>query len=147
MNLQCFTSSFLFSINSIVAYSINEEVYCILFFALFITSLIVHTKNTIFTNLIDKISILGVVLYGGYLFFNKLNYLLYSKTVYETPIFIFKIFLSSFIITTFISTIYLYCYGYYCKDYCFYHDKVIADIYHSLLHLISFLGHLGIMIL
>jgi hypothetical protein len=142
-----FFSSFLFLIVSIVAYYINDQKYSMLFLILFITSLIVHTKNTILTNLIDKIAIGSIVIYGGKLFFEKLYSLLYSNYYTEDYIFISKIYLSSFVVTTFLFTIYIYVYGYCINDFCFYHDRIIANKYHLLLHMIGCLGHIGIMVL
>jgi hypothetical protein len=70
---------------------------------------------------VDKLAIICVVLYGGYLFYQK------NWTN--------NIFLAS-IILTFLSTIYLYYYGYTCDQYCFAPDKCESDWYHGLMHLV-----------
>ncbi len=79
----------------------------------------------------DKVSIVLVVYYGGKTFFiNSVN------------IDNFKDFICSIlIISTFLYTIYLYYYGYCYNKYCFHEDKKVANLYHSLLHIVSSIGH------
>jgi len=97
------------------------------------TSLIFHNYDTVYTNFVDKIAILSVVIYGGYLLFQKMC----AKHA-------FTCFL---IILTFLLAIYLYIYGYMNKMYCFSEDSCEGSAYHSILHLISSLGHHLIIIL
>jgi hypothetical protein len=66
-------SSLVFVTNIITAYINEQYVYSFLFCILTITSLIVHYKNNYYTNIIDKIAILSIVLYGGYMLCNKIN--------------------------------------------------------------------------
>jgi hypothetical protein len=126
----CFYSSIIFISNILIAYCYKYYVYSLLFLLLLITSLIFHSNNNIYTLLIDKISIILVVLYGGYLFIDKINK---SDEV--------KYFYLLIIIFTFIITIYLYYFGYCYNKYCFCEDKEMANKYHSLIHIISSVGH------
>jgi hypothetical protein len=59
-------SSFIFTTNIITAYLYKEYyIYSILFSALTATSLLYHSNNNIYTNIIDKCAICAVVLWGG----------------------------------------------------------------------------------
>jgi hypothetical protein len=128
----CFYSSFIFLTTSLLAWYCGYVIYSILFLLLTITSVIVHSNYNIYTLIIDKISILLVVLYGGYVFYEKFCY-----NELDTKYCVF----SFLILCTFFITIYLYVYGYYSNQYCFYENKNIAILYHSLLHIISSFGH------
>ena len=66
---------------------------------------------------------------------------------YDTLTLACKIYTSALIISTFLTTIYTYYYGYVTSQYCFHADINIANMYHSVLHFISFFGHLCITIL
>jgi hypothetical protein len=129
----CFYSSFIFIINSTVAYYYEYYIYSAIFAILFITSIIYHSTYNIYTNLLDKISIGLVVSYGGWLFYDKI---VKSEFSYK------KYILSTAIVTTFLSTIYLFYYGYCFNKYCFCEDAIIANYCHSFLHLISSIGHI-----
>ena len=126
----CFYSSFVFLTNCVTAIWTQDLIYFRMFLTLFITSLIVHSNNNIWTNLLDKIPIIGIVSYGAYM---------YSKKLDRAG--------SSFILLTFIAVIFLYCYGYITASYCYDPDSEVASLYHSLLHLISSVGHHLIMLL
>jgi len=127
MNNCCFYSSLIFINNIILAYKYKYYIYSILFTFLVITSLIYHSYSNIYTNILDKISIILVVLYGAYQFYNKCK-LNNNKLLYKI-----------LVIITFLSTIYFYFYGYTCNKYCF--DITKGNLYHSLLHIISSIGH------
>jgi hypothetical protein len=134
-NIICFYSSFIFLSNVIISYWYSYYTYSLLFVLLTITSLIFHSNNNIYTNLIDKVSIISIVLYGSYLFFTeKIWY--NHKTIYKILIF-----------TTFFTTIYLFYYGYVTNQYCYHNDKYISNIYHSIMHVIASFGHNLIVIL
>lgn len=126
-------SSLFFMTNALVAFLNKYYLYAFFFLLITITSLIVHNNDTIHTNLIDKIAILLVVIYGAYLLFQKMC----AKHAFTCFM----------IILTFILTVYLYIYGFMNKTYCFSEDNGIAQTYHSILHLISSLGHHLIIIL
>ena len=134
----CFYSSFVFIVNSAIAYYYEYYTYSIIFAILFITSILYHSTYNIYTNLLDKIGITLVVSYGGWLFYDKLLRIDLSCMSYT---------LSIAIITTFLTTIYLFYYGYFFSKYCFCEDAIIANYYHSILHVISSFGHLLIIIL
>ena len=133
-----FYSSFIFLINVFVAYYYEYYLYARLFFLLTITSILCHSTLSNYTNINDKIVISLIVLYGGYLFFHKF-------LTHETSS---KYWLISFsIVSTFLATVYLYVYGYVINNFCFYEDKVTANLYHSLLHIVSSVGHILVMML
>jgi hypothetical protein len=134
----CFYSSFIFIANSAIAHYYEYYIYSIIFAILYITSVIYHSTYNIYTNLLDKISIILVVSYGGWLFYDKLLRKDLSCMSYT---------LSMAIITTFLATIYLFYYGYCSSKYCFCEDVTVANYYHSFLHVISSFGHLLIIIL
>jgi hypothetical protein len=139
MNIICFISSFCFLMTSLLAFYKKYYLYGILLLLLCFTSLMVHSNKTNYLIIIDKICILLVVLYGGYLFYEKTK--LYNRFSLRNLILQFFVFLS------FVVVIYLYYYGYYTNQYCF--DKNInkANLYHSFLHFISCYGHNIIIIL
>jgi hypothetical protein len=138
MNI-CFYSSFIFLLNTIYAYSINQLVYATLFLNLTTTSLYYHSTYTPIANILDKTAIVSVVTYGGYIFINK------AITLAISPI--YTTLMSISIISTFLFINYLYLYGKKANCYCFSNNPNIANTYHSILHFISSLGHLLIMIL
>jgi hypothetical protein len=125
-----FYSSFLFLTNVLIAYRNQYYVYSYLFFTLFTTSVIIHSHYTLFTNIIDKVSIIMVVSYGGYMFISKKPSLIKSVLI----------------VSTFLGVIYLYIYGYYTNSLCFHEDQLTGRLYHSFMHLISSLGHHLIML-
>ena len=134
----CYYSSFIFIINLILAYYYEYYFYSSIFALLFTTSLIYHSTYNIYTNILDKIPICLVVFYGGWLFYNKM---ITGCNCYINNLVII------IIITTFLLTIYLYFYGYLNNNYCFCTDNIIANYYHSFLHVLSSLGHICIIIL
>ena len=120
-------SSLIFITNVVTAFYKKYYIYSFLFLCLTITSLIFHYNNNIYTNILDKIFVFAVVFYGGNM--------LYHKTTTDNQISVLLI------VITFISCIFLFIYGYYVKDYCYHPDKHVANKYHSILHIISSLGH------
>jgi hypothetical protein len=129
----CFYSGFVFLMNSGLAGIHNYYLYSGLFFTLFTTSLIVHSNTNPYTIAIDKIAIFAIVFYGGKMFI--------EKCLAKKNHCFFDVYRMIFIISTFLSTIYLYYYGYLYNRYCYHPETTIANIYHSLLHLFSFIGH------
>ena len=116
----CIYSSFLFLTNVCTTAYFGHFIYSLGFYILFLTSILVHSNYNLFTSLLDRIPIIFIVIYGGYLF-------LQSKK---------DLILSSLIILTFLSTIYLY----------FYHIPITENEplqykLRSLLHVISSIGH------
>lgn len=127
----CFYSSFIFLVNSIVAFYFGYMFYSIIFLILVITSLIVHSTYDNYAMIIDKIAILMVVFYGGYLFYTKCL----------QPIDLKQMLYMIAIISTFLMTVYLYYFGYTRNQYCFCEDKQVANGWHSFLHFVSCIGH------
>ena len=125
-------TSFLFIINTSLAYSKKNYIYAGLFLFLFLTS-IVHRyiQNTYGLNkyifLADEIAIFFIVVYGAYMLYTKINN-------------ISKIYLG-FIISIFIATVILYCYGYNYECFCFDRDQYISENYMALVHIIASIGH------
>jgi hypothetical protein len=66
-------SSFIFLTNSIATLYFEYYIYSVLFGSLTITSIIFHYNTNIYTNLMDKIFIIGIVFYGGHLLYKKTN--------------------------------------------------------------------------
>lgn len=121
-------SSFLFLTNTMIALYVFEYLYSLLFFILFCTSIYYRlNKENPYAFYIDKLAVLLVTFYGGYIFYLKFN---------NIPLFIL-----SCIILTFLLTNYLFYYGYFTDSLCYDKDIYIGKLYHSILHLIASIGH------
>jgi hypothetical protein len=125
-------SSLIFITNVITALMCKNYIYSYLFLFLTTTSVVYHSTKeenneriTLYTNILDKIGIALVVLYGAYTLYNKR----------------IDWFTQSIIIILFLVTIFLYIYGYYTNQYCFHTQKCTGEKYHSLLHYISSFAH------
>ena len=123
----CFYSSFIFLTNVIVFFFLGYTFYAFLFLCLWLTSVLHHSNPSTTTYMLDKLSIGGVVLYGGYLFLTKWNSISTKMAL--------------IIIVTFLSTIYLYYYGYTNQSYCFDKNQERGMLFHSGMHVISSIGH------
>jgi hypothetical protein len=120
-------SSLLFITNTITAIYKNYFIYSYLFLFLTITSLTYHSTYNFYTKCIDQFAVLLIVLYGGFMMYNKKN----------TDNF----FICITILTFFIFCAFLYVYGYFTKKYCFTPDYNVSEKYHFILHMISMIGH------
>jgi hypothetical protein len=125
-NILCYSSLF-FITNIFTAFYKGYILYSSFFVFLTITSLIVHTNDNIYTNTIDKLGIVFIVIYG--------SYIVYNKTERNNIIQVFVV------VLCLLFCIWVYIYGYIRKDYCFSTDKYIADRSHCLMHLLSSFGH------
>ena len=125
-------SSFIFLTNSFIAAHFNYVLYSVLFFILFLTSILVRLKRNIFTYTLDKLFVYAIVLYGGYMFYMK------YPSIHTL--------ISFLIISTFLSVVFMYEYGYVSRQYCFDTDTALAETYYSIMHVISSVGHALIMI-
>jgi|688.fasta_scaffold687990_1 hypothetical protein len=123
----CFYSSFIFLTNVTLLLYLGYIFYAFLFLSLWLTSVLYHSAPSATNYILDKLSIIGVVVYGGYLFFIKLDSISIKMAI--------------IIIVTFLTTIFLYGYGYKVQKYCFDKKKKRANLFHSGLHLISSIGH------
>lgn len=140
----CFFSSFLFVLNFIIMIYFQYFIYALLFFNLSLTSLYIHYNIYDFNSIVyclDKVFILFIILYGGYLLFTKCNKLIKSNRflLYSNVCII------SIILLTFIIAFFLYGYGYYTNQFCF--CPIFGHFYHFLLHIISNFGHFLIVLL
>lgn len=114
----------------------HDFIYAGLFMTLFITSLFIHSDpSNIYKNLLDKLCIGFVVLYGAYRFHYSVQRSS-NDTAYITMI-----------ITTFILTLYLYIYGYIVRNFCFHPDEKIRNMYHAVMHCVGSMGHIMIMMM
>jgi hypothetical protein len=120
-------SSLFFVTNSVTAYFNGYYFYSLLFCILTTTSIIVHYNDNIYTNIVDKIAVISIVLYGAQLLYNKININKWMNCM--------------IIVTTFILCVYLYIYGFIVNKFCFCDDKCIAQKYHFIMHIISSIGH------
>ena len=112
-------------INAIIAYIYKYKKFSILLILLSISSIYHHSKYTKYSNIIDKIFIICVFLYGFNIYIKKcLKSKLNNKIILKIlPIIIVA--LNSL----------FYFYGYKNNKYCF--DIKYGYYYHSLLHLLS----------
>ena len=132
-------SSFVFLTNVIVAYIYQYYIYAVLFGALFATSIVVHVnEHNLFTNILDKCVISCIVLYGGYVFFQKCRDGLTRGGEGEGG---GDISIATMIVFTFLATIFLYVYGFFHGKFCFSEDVHVANMYHSLMHIVGSVGH------
>jgi hypothetical protein len=125
-NILCYSSLF-FITNMVTSFYKGYLLYSSFFGFLTITSVIVHTNDNIYTNIIDKLGILFIVTYG--------SYIVYNKTDINNILQVFMVVLCV------LFCIWVYIYGYIRKDYCFSQDRRIADRTHCLMHLLSSFGH------
>ena len=123
----CFYSSFIFLKNVILFLYLGYTFYAFLFLCLWLTSVLYHSNPSTTNYILDKLSIFGVVVYGGYLFFTKLHYI--------------SIKIAIIIVVSFLATVFLYVYGYMVQQYCFDKKRKRANRFHSGLHIISCIGH------
>ena len=130
MNINVY-SSFLFLTNCLLAIYLGYYIYGSIFFILFLTSIYFHSQKTLLTNIIDKIAIFLVVIYGAWLLYVKYQNI---NTFFQYNM----LFIS---IATFISVLVLFTYGYYTNKYCFECDEKIGEYYHFILHCLSSIGH------
>jgi hypothetical protein len=141
INLPLFSALF-FITNSMHAFYNNTRIYAFVFAFLTCTSLFHHSPSlsNSYTYLIDRIAILFVVLCGGYILYKKSKNIINKKLLFEICMIII-------VIIAFCASIYLYYYGSLKHIYCFDSNKNIANISHSLMHVISSAGHHLIMLL
>jgi len=128
-------SSLIFITNVLTAYYKRDYIYSSLFFSLTVTSILFHSNPNLYLNIIDKISIFSIFLYGSYQLYHKITQQITQPIIAGYSVQILLIF------ATFLATIYLYFYGYWFQKYCFHENPQIGDQYHSLVHLIGSIGH------
>jgi len=122
-----FYSSFLFLLVAYIANQYYYYIYSLLFVCLFLTSILFYTNKYYY--LLDQSAIICCVLYGAYTFYNK-----------------FKLTIGSLIIMyTFIFSIFLFYGGLYLKEFCY--CKKYGTYWHIIVHLLTIIGHIGIILL
>ncbi len=132
-------SSLIFITNVLTAYYKQDFIYSSLFFSLTVTSVLYHSNPNLYLNIVDKISIFSIFLYGSYQLYQKISQKISQPmTQLITAGYSIQILL---IIAAFLATIYLYFYGYWFQKYCFHENQQTGDQYHSLVHLIGSIGH------
>ena len=128
----CVLSSTLFLLNAAICWHYGLRIYSELFVVLTATSVLYHTNpSSRIYNILDKLAVLAVVLYGGYTFYD--NWAKYTQPA------------RTLVIATFASTIVLFSGGYAFGVLCY--DPVWNNVWHSILHGISVLGHALIVVL
>jgi len=135
----CVYSSLIFVTNVFSALYYSHYFYAFLFLCLTMTSIIHHTYNTFYTGIIDKIPVYAVILYGGFVFYNK--YITTSITDLNLKTDLKTNIKAALIVSTFLSVVFLYTYGYLTDNYSFHPSHSVSQMYHSLLHIISSIGH------
>jgi hypothetical protein len=121
----CFYTSFLFIINFVSCILYKQYKYASIFMCLIMTSMFFHLTGEGF--FLDQISIYMLSSYGFYIFYSK------KKTITTVTI----------PVITFLIVFYLFCYGYFNQCYCY---GKYGNEYHSLLHLLTCIGHLSIVV-
>jgi len=123
-------SSSVFLSNAAAATFYKDFVYAALFFALTITSIMfhMHDKNRVLYA-IDQVVVVSLVIYGGYRLYTKGRI---------TPLFWVAV-------ATFLATVVFFVYGKHASQFC-YHPQH-GNEFHSVLHLISSVGHHAILFL
>lgn len=126
METSCFYSSFIFIINVLVAFYCGHYLYATLFFALLMTSLLYHIQSTPATKFLDKIAIFSIVIYGGYIFYQKI-----SSPLERDPR------LSFLIVFTLLLVAFMYYYGFFAFKFCPWFDaKSAIFIYNTYIYII-----------
>jgi hypothetical protein len=123
----------LFGTNFITARIKGYNTYSTWFFLLTVTTILFHGMfpDSYIMNFFDKIPIAGIIITGKILFYEKIMkctshmYILYVL----------------FVISCYFVVIFIFYYGYLSHRFCFDKNEKIANTYHSLVHLISSVGH------
>jgi len=125
-------TSLLFLTNTISGLYNKKYLFAMLFLILTITSVIVHSNDNIYTNIIDKIVIIFVLIYGIYIIYTNFNK---------------NVILAVFILLSALFCGYLYIYGFFVKKFVFNENISISRSYHLLMHFIcSISNHLIILL-
>jgi len=124
----CLYSSFVFLTNCAFAFLKGQYTYAFAFYTLTLTSITVHgVYYSVDTMILDKLSIVNIVILGGYYVFSNLQ--LFSELQICS------------ITLTFVIVTWIYYYGYMTNQYCYHSDKAVADVCNSVIHVISSIGH------
>ena len=121
----CIYSSFLFATNVLTGVYFGQYLYAFLFSLLTLSSIIHHYSMTQLTNLLDKIALYAVVIYGGYKFYK--HYEIITVTT-SNPFDLTTITKYALIIITFLSCGFLYFFGYFTNNYVFHPEYITAQL-------------------
>jgi hypothetical protein len=147
----CIASSFLFGINSAIAYVYKHYIISGLLFALFISSVLYHTERLydhsgkyIFTSSLVEhnktnvhLRILALVdTIIVWMFIPTVLYLHFLKML-TRKITMGIVLINASIILTLIYMWYIYYYGYEIDDYCFHPYSYIAEKWHMSIHVLA----------
>jgi hypothetical protein len=124
-------TSLIYLTNALTAMYQQYYLYSIFFLNLTISSIFFHSNNTLFRNVVDKICILCIVVYGGYLLYSKVH----------KPMDVNNALWIAIILATVSYCIFAFFFGYATNKYCFDCDENTSQLYHGLLHMISSFGH------
>ncbi len=134
--LLVFSSTF-FASNAIINMAMGYSIYAALFLFLTCTSLYHHSHYSEWSCIIDKIALIAVILYGGYVFWKKTqNKGGTSFTVHKK-----QTALSNTVIMLFLMCGLLYYVGFMTDTMCFSQDSCQATEYHMLMHAVASIGH------
>lgn len=124
-------SSLIFLLNGMHAFYNDVYEYGILFFLLTLTSITVHLENVLIVNVLDKIVIACIVLYG--------ILIIYQNQIYRQHLNF------AVILGTFLACIIFYVYGFFNHCFCFDLKPCVAQKFHCLMHVVGSLGHHAIL--
>jgi hypothetical protein len=117
----CLYSPIVYLTNALLAFRYLNIPYIVLFVCLYLTSILCRIIVTDETYILDQVFVHLVVFYGAYMYYIKfasISFLVHC-----------------IVISTFLGTIYLFEHSNSIKD------KETSTLYHSLLHIVSSIGH------
>ena len=120
-----FWSSLVLMTNMWAAYMTGQYLYSMFFGSLVISSLVYHTRQTLATNLWDKLWVGSIVVYGGW------------KTIIKWGSSDFRYMMGC--VLTFLFVVWVYLYGFFTQSFCF--DPLYGNRYHALMHIVVSIGH------
>ena len=120
-----FWSSLVLMTNMWAAYMTGQYLYSMFFGSLVISSLVYHTRQTLATNLWDKLWVGSIVVYGGW------------KTIIKWGSSDFTYMMGC--VLAFFFVVWVYVYGFFTQSFCF--DPLYGNRYHALMHIVVSVGH------
>ena len=120
-----FWSSLVLMTNMWAAYMTGQYLYSMFFGQLVISSLVYHTRQTLATNLWDKLWVGSIVVYGGW------------KTIIKWGSSDFTYMMGC--VLAFFFVVWVYVYGFFTQSFCF--DPLYGNRYHALMHIVVSVGH------
>jgi len=121
-------TSLIFITNVMIGAYTQQYIYAGLFALLTVTSVAVHSGDPLVVNILDKLVIFAVFLWGLNAFYHKWISPKSNNIV------------SFATLSTCFFVIWVYCYGYICNKYCFDPDPVRSNIWHASMHFVGSFG-------